>query len=242
MTVYGGELEAGPRPEGGYRLRARLLPVRVTMEETATKPSTFLFSDVEASTALLRRLRDSYGTVIGEHEQLLRAAWAQAGGRELDADGDSFSSPSAGRGRQSTQPCQPSEPSPRTPGPRESPCAFASASTRVRHRSPSISTSPRGAQGRRICGRRPRRPDLALGDDAVTARGRGAGVRGLRVARPRRAAAEGTSTAPSGSTSLRWPGSKTGFPPLRTAGHGRRRSPTVRTSCPARRMPGSCAF
>jgi signal transduction histidine kinase len=24
MTVYGGELEAGPRPEGGYRLRARL--------------------------------------------------------------------------------------------------------------------------------------------------------------------------------------------------------------------------
>ena len=24
ISVYGGELEAGPRPEGGYRLRARL--------------------------------------------------------------------------------------------------------------------------------------------------------------------------------------------------------------------------
>src|SRR5919204_757066 len=60
------------------------------MEETATGTVTFLFSDVEGSTALLRKLRDGYGTVIGEHEQLLRAAWAQAGGRELDADGDSF--------------------------------------------------------------------------------------------------------------------------------------------------------
>src|SRR6266498_2444263 len=60
------------------------------MEETATGTVTFLFSDVEGSTALLRKLRDGYGTVIGEHEQLLRAAWAQAGGQELDADGDSF--------------------------------------------------------------------------------------------------------------------------------------------------------
>ena len=24
VSVYGGELEAGPRPEGGYRLRAKL--------------------------------------------------------------------------------------------------------------------------------------------------------------------------------------------------------------------------
>jgi DNA-binding NarL/FixJ family response regulator/class 3 adenylate cyclase len=60
------------------------------MEETTTGTVTFLFSDVEGSTALLRKLRDRYGTVIGEHEQLLRAAWAQAGGQELDADGDSF--------------------------------------------------------------------------------------------------------------------------------------------------------
>jgi DNA-binding NarL/FixJ family response regulator/class 3 adenylate cyclase len=60
------------------------------MDETGTTTVTFLFSDVEGSTALLRRLRDSYGTIMGEHERLLRAAWEQAGGRELDADGDSF--------------------------------------------------------------------------------------------------------------------------------------------------------
>jgi DNA-binding NarL/FixJ family response regulator/class 3 adenylate cyclase len=60
------------------------------MNETATSTVTFLFSDVEGSTALLRRLRDDYGAVMGEHERLLRAAWDEAGGRELDADGDSF--------------------------------------------------------------------------------------------------------------------------------------------------------
>jgi DNA-binding NarL/FixJ family response regulator/class 3 adenylate cyclase len=51
---------------------------------------TFLFSDVEGSTALIRRLRDGYHAVIGDHERLLRGAWSEAGGRELDADGDSF--------------------------------------------------------------------------------------------------------------------------------------------------------
>jgi DNA-binding NarL/FixJ family response regulator/class 3 adenylate cyclase len=60
------------------------------MNETATSTVTFLFSDVEGSTALLRQLRDGYTAVMGEHERLLRAAWAEAGGRELDADGDSF--------------------------------------------------------------------------------------------------------------------------------------------------------
>ncbi len=59
-------------------------------ESAATTTLTFLFSDVEGSTALLRRLRDAYGAVMGDHERLLRAAWADAEGRELDADGDSF--------------------------------------------------------------------------------------------------------------------------------------------------------
>jgi DNA-binding NarL/FixJ family response regulator/class 3 adenylate cyclase len=58
------------------------------MDETSTL--TFLFSDVEGSTALLRKLRDGYPSVMGKHEELMRAAWAEASGRELDADGDSF--------------------------------------------------------------------------------------------------------------------------------------------------------
>ena len=55
-----------------------------------TSTVTFLFSDVEGSTALLRKLRDRYRSVMGKHEELMRAAWAEASGRELDADGDSF--------------------------------------------------------------------------------------------------------------------------------------------------------
>jgi len=62
----------------------------VIMDEGSTATVTFLFSDVEGSTALLRRLRDGYRAVLDDHQQLLRAAWADAGGRELDADGDSF--------------------------------------------------------------------------------------------------------------------------------------------------------
>jgi DNA-binding NarL/FixJ family response regulator/class 3 adenylate cyclase len=62
----------------------------VTLDETGTTTLTFLFSDVEGSTALLRSLRDGYQAVIGDHERLLRSAWADCGGRELDADGDSF--------------------------------------------------------------------------------------------------------------------------------------------------------
>jgi DNA-binding NarL/FixJ family response regulator/class 3 adenylate cyclase len=62
----------------------------VNPDETGTTTLTFLFSDVEGSTALLRQLRDGYTAVMGDHERLLREAWADTGGRELDADGDSF--------------------------------------------------------------------------------------------------------------------------------------------------------
>jgi DNA-binding NarL/FixJ family response regulator/class 3 adenylate cyclase len=58
------------------------------MDETTTL--TFLFSDVEGSTALMRKLRDGYPSVMGKHEELMRAAWSETSGRELDADGDSF--------------------------------------------------------------------------------------------------------------------------------------------------------
>lgn len=60
------------------------------MAELPSGTVTFLFSDIEGSTALLRQLRDGYGEVLGEHQRLLREAFEQAGGTEIDSQGDSF--------------------------------------------------------------------------------------------------------------------------------------------------------
>jgi len=61
---------------------------------------TFLFTDIEGSTVLLRRLRESlYAQVLADHRSLIRSGLAAHGGREVDTQGDGlfavFSSPSA---------------------------------------------------------------------------------------------------------------------------------------------------
>src|SRR5919106_1659362 len=51
---------------------------------------TFLFTDIEGSTELVRELGDAYGEVLDEHRQILRDQLAGAGGREIDTQGDAF--------------------------------------------------------------------------------------------------------------------------------------------------------
>jgi class 3 adenylate cyclase/streptogramin lyase len=51
---------------------------------------TFLFTDIEGSTELVRRLRDRYHEVLADHQGLIRAAVAEAGGSEIDSQGDAF--------------------------------------------------------------------------------------------------------------------------------------------------------
>ncbi|HEY3105158.1 MAG TPA: adenylate/guanylate cyclase domain-containing protein, partial [Gaiellaceae bacterium] len=51
---------------------------------------TFLFTDVEGSTRLLKQLGERYGDVLSEHQRLLRTAFEEAGGQEIDTQGDSF--------------------------------------------------------------------------------------------------------------------------------------------------------
>jgi YVTN family beta-propeller protein len=51
---------------------------------------TFLFTDIEGSTRLVKQLRDRYGEVLADHQRLLRAAFAAHGGYEVDTQGDAF--------------------------------------------------------------------------------------------------------------------------------------------------------
>ena len=52
---------------------------------------TFLFTDIEGSTALLGRLEDDdYAQVLVGHHALIRSALATHGGREIDTQGDAF--------------------------------------------------------------------------------------------------------------------------------------------------------
>jgi class 3 adenylate cyclase len=51
---------------------------------------TFLFTDIEGSTDLIRRLGDGYGRVLDDHRRLLREHLGNAGGREIDTQGDAF--------------------------------------------------------------------------------------------------------------------------------------------------------
>jgi predicted ATPase/class 3 adenylate cyclase len=60
------------------------------MPELPTGTVTFLFTDIQGSTALLHELGDRYAAVLDEHAQIMRRAIAESGGVEVGTEGDSF--------------------------------------------------------------------------------------------------------------------------------------------------------
>jgi len=60
------------------------------MAEPPRGTVTLLFTDIEGSTLLLRRLGDRYPELLGRHRRLLREAFEQHGGYVLDSEGDAF--------------------------------------------------------------------------------------------------------------------------------------------------------
>jgi class 3 adenylate cyclase len=51
---------------------------------------TFLFTDIEGSTRLLKQLRERYAEALTDHQRILREAFSEHDGREIDTQGDSF--------------------------------------------------------------------------------------------------------------------------------------------------------
>jgi class 3 adenylate cyclase/DNA-binding NarL/FixJ family response regulator len=60
------------------------------MTDLPTGSVTLLFSDIEASTILVRRLGERYADVLEEHRRILREAFGCVSGHEIDCRGDEF--------------------------------------------------------------------------------------------------------------------------------------------------------
>jgi predicted ATPase/class 3 adenylate cyclase len=60
------------------------------MQELPTGTVTFLFTDIEGSTRLLQELGDRYAEALAEHRRLLRDAFVERSGVEIDTQGDAF--------------------------------------------------------------------------------------------------------------------------------------------------------
>jgi class 3 adenylate cyclase len=81
IGFFAGQL-ATERQEGESRARAAVA------RDLPAGQVTFLLSDIEDSTGLLRRLGEAYADLLGEVRRLLRRAVQRSGGREVDVRAD----------------------------------------------------------------------------------------------------------------------------------------------------------
>jgi predicted ATPase/class 3 adenylate cyclase len=78
------------RGEAGGRLGSG------AVSELPSGAVTFLFTDIEGSTRLVKALRERYPQVLAEHRRLVRAAIAGQAGHEVGTEGDAFFAAFAG--------------------------------------------------------------------------------------------------------------------------------------------------
>jgi class 3 adenylate cyclase len=63
---------------------------RTTMRDPPTGTVTLLFTDIEGSTLLLQQLGERYASMLIEYRELLRTAFSEYHGYEVDTQGDGF--------------------------------------------------------------------------------------------------------------------------------------------------------
>ena len=57
---------------------------------STSSPLSLLFTDIEGSTLMLKRLGERYADALETHRAIIRRALARNGGREVDTEGDAF--------------------------------------------------------------------------------------------------------------------------------------------------------
>jgi predicted ATPase/class 3 adenylate cyclase len=93
VGVAGYRMGLSWRFHGGQRIGSDGAVTQISSYTDTELPQgtvTFLFTDIQGSTKLLRRLGDDYGRALGTHRELLRATFARHRGREVDTQGDAF--------------------------------------------------------------------------------------------------------------------------------------------------------
>ena len=93
MTEVGGAVGAdGLVEDGDVGSPPRAIAsLRSIPYDLSTQTLTFLFTDIEGSTALLKHLgEDVYAEVLAEHNSLIRSYLAPHGGKEVSTHGDGF--------------------------------------------------------------------------------------------------------------------------------------------------------
>src|SRR5450432_2990643 len=75
---------------GGFTIDQLSQKQGVPVRQLPSGTTTLLFTDIEGSTRLLQQLGTRYGEVLSECRALLRAAFEQWHGYEVDTQGDAF--------------------------------------------------------------------------------------------------------------------------------------------------------
>ncbi len=81
------DLSRQPAAVTGVAMRE---PPEQTLPEPLSGAVTFLFTDIEGSTRLVKQLRERWGPVVADHQRILREAFAAHRGQEIDTHGDAF--------------------------------------------------------------------------------------------------------------------------------------------------------
>jgi YVTN family beta-propeller protein len=83
------DLSGEPAPTG--EVATREPPVQTSpTPERLSGAVTFLFTDIEGSTRLVKQLRELWAPAVADHQRILRDAFAAHRGQEIDTHGDAF--------------------------------------------------------------------------------------------------------------------------------------------------------